>query len=360
MIKDECKANFKDTKIVDCDPCRHFYFKRSDAIKLSTGTLIVTSHYDFKTCFEGLGKGPYLNTMTLLPSESLDLEIIRRSKYTKELHEESSIESEFEQSFEETTREKFTRTNNFSFESTVGGGFSLFGNGVKASATVSASVKSSYELFNEIVQTTSSKVSRKYDIAIDVKTEKENQFRSLRKIKNPNPCHPVLFIMSQIMKSYKSELILLRVEYDYIPEKVPQVFSESATNLKFLRPLLVPFNNFISRVSSQKIEVSTSPRILTNVLNQEEIKIAEPNFRELSKDVLLDLKIPNLSKEALEKSIDEILKKPEFTLGVKFSRQYCLRTSDIHIETKISPCSACCQEDCNSEDSTNIEVESEA
>ena len=74
----------------------------------------------------------------------------------------------------------------------------------------------------------------------------------------------------------------------------------------------------------------------------------------------MDLQIPNLSKDALKKAIDEILKKPEFKLGVKFSKQYCLRTSDIHIETKISPCSACCQEDCSSEDSTNIEVESEA
>ena len=347
MLKPNCTASFENTKLVKCDPCRHFYFSRTEAIKLRRGVLLVTLHYDLQTCFLGLGKGNYINTLSLLPGEELEIEIIRRSKFNRELHEATSVETEFEQEFKETTRNKYDVSGEFKYSHKGEAGFKIFGIGAKAESEMSASVKTSYEWFNEIVETTSSSVSRKYDFSIDIKTEVENTFRSLRKIKNPNGCHPVLYLLSQIMKKYKSELHLLRVDYDF-QQRIPPFISKNDFLVDYIKPLTLPFNYFLGRKRVDVPDVAGRDFVLDPAIGERrtEINVLPARIKELSpKDLLGRISSAESSAEVKE-LIDKLKQQDEFKPGVKSSREYCIRTADVHIETRISECSACCQDDC--------------
>ncbi len=348
MLKKKCTANFEPTKLVKCDPCRHYYFSRTEAIKLRNGVLIVTLHYDLRTCFQGLGKGSYINSLSLLPGEELEIEIIRRNKYIRELHEATSVETEFEEVYKETTRNKFNVNGEFNFSLKGEGGFKIFGIGAKAETEISSSIKSSYEWFKEIVESTTSSVSTKYDVSIDVKTETENSFRSIRKIRNPNACHPVAFLLSQIMKKYKTELYLLRVEYDF-KTKTPPLLAKRNSSIELIKPLLIPFNFFLNKNKLSSSIVKDNKKIKLPTLfgeSKSSIQTLPSQYMELTKsDLLSNIRNAN-SKSEVKRMIELLRRKDEYKAGIKASKEYCIRTSDIHIESRISECSACCQDDC--------------
>ena len=172
------------TKFVEgCDPCRRRRFKTKQTIRIGNFNLMITRNFEYKTCFEGFTQGDFLHALTLLPKEKQQVEIVRRSKYTRALHEERSVESEFETEFSNTLRTELSASQDFNFHQEAGGGFNFFGL-VEGGAEVSADQAFHFEqsLMNEVVFKASAKVSRKYDISIDTKTEVENKFRSLRTI----------------------------------------------------------------------------------------------------------------------------------------------------------------------------------
>jgi len=344
MLKEECTISFDPVNFVECDPCRHFYFKRVEAIKTRLGVLIITLHYDLRTCFLGLAKGDYLNTITLLPGEELGLEIVRRHKYTRELHEQTSLETEFENTFTETTRNTFNVTGKYKYTMEGEAGFKIFGIGAKVKTKLEAEVNVFYERFKEIIEQTRTKVSRKYDFSIDVTSESENTLRSTRKFKNPNNCHPVHYFISQMLKKYKSELILTKVEFDY-QERIPDVFMDEKPSISVIKPLLLPFNYFIKSKREQGMaEVQGINK--DSLAYKERYEMQPTQVLELSRHELLDY-IPNDDPKAeVKKLIDDLEKRDEFIPGVKSTKEYCVRTADIYAEAKISPCSACCQDEC--------------
>jgi len=342
MLKENCVIKFDPVNFIECDPCRHYYFSRTETIKLTNGVLVVKLNYDFKTCFEGLGKGDYLNTITLLPAEELGLEVVRRHKYTRDIREQTSMESEIENTFTETTRDTFNVTGEYKFSVNGEANFKIFGIGVKASTELSVQTKLFYERFKEIVESTRHLVSRKYDFAMEVRTELENTLTSTRKIKNPNNCHPVHYLVSQLMKKYKSELILINVEFDFQP-KIPIELSKKESSIKIFRPIQIPYNFFISKVKTTSSDIKSKKE---SNKNYELIKMQPRISRELRKNELLKL-ISNIDTKSIVKGeIEKIEKRPEFKPGVKASHEYCVRTSDIFVEAKLSECSVCCVDDC--------------
>ena len=362
MDNQACIANFESIPFVDqCDPCRHYYFTRTQKIKVPTGILLVTLHYDLRTCFEGMAKGPYLNTLTLLPGEEMELEIIKKSKYQTELHEQQSVESEFESQFESTTREELHKYREFNFETKLEAGFELFGIGAKTETEISVETHNYEELFKETVQSSSVKVSKKHDITIDIKSELESSFRSLRKVKNPNECHPVLYLMSQLMKKFKTSLHLVKVTWDYIPsnQKAPEILESLKDSYAVIRPGRVlsgdrareAFKATPLKVSTINTELKTETNrsvlpegVLLDRVKQptlDLIKLPDTHIRNLNKGQLLNRINGDKTRANIDKLISSVLERDAFQLREVFSVEHCIRTSDVYTEVKISPCSAC-------------------
>jgi hypothetical protein len=146
--------------------------------------------------------------LTLLPQEELLIEIVRRSKFSRALHEQRSVESEFRFELQDTSRDEWSREEESNFKVSAEESFSFFCIRVESTQQYSNREKTAEKHFREIIGKSTSKVSRAYEIAIDVKTEVENQYRSIRKVTNPNPCQPVIYNYFQLAKKYKTELIL--------------------------------------------------------------------------------------------------------------------------------------------------------
>lgn len=338
MLNPNCTIDFDKVDFVKCDKTRHFYFSKTQVIRLERGYIIATLNFDLRNQFLGIGKGDYLNTITLLPSEELKVEIIRRSKYTRELHEQTSIEREIEETFTETVRDTFRTTGDFKFTVKAEGGVNILAAKAKASVESSLQLKIFYERFKEVIEQTRTKVSSKYDFSIDITSEQENTFKSIRTIKNPNDAHPVHYMVSQMMKKYKTELVLVDVEFDY-HEKLPSDLFERKNLLQIMKPIRMPFNFFLQKIKKATI----NPELPSNI---ESIELPKVPFMKYKKNELLALIKENPLRDYIEKEIVKLEKLEQFKPGVKDTREYCVRTSDIYVEAKLSKCSVACTDDC--------------
>ena len=245
MAQKICETSFKPIATVEgCDPCRHYFFTRTESFQLPSGKLIMTMHYDLRTCFEGLAKGQYINAITLMPGEEINIEVVKRSKYSKSIHEQTSVESEFEHEFAISTKDTLQTTSEFNFKFGTEGEFSLLGVKAKTTTELATNIKRFNERIVQIAQSSSMRVSRRNDISIDVKTEFENSLRTLRKFKNPNNCQPVLYLISQLQKKYKTSLHLIGLSWDFIPktEKFPSILSKPLNYALNKRPGKISFN----------------------------------------------------------------------------------------------------------------------
>ncbi len=370
MSQKTCLAPFSEIPFVDsCDPCRHFYFQHVQKVPISTGTLITTLTYDLRTCFEGLAKGAYLNALTLLPGEELEVEIIERAKFEKALHESSSLETEFEDTFKYEMMDKFTSTSSSNASGTVSGEVNFIIGSLEASGTWSSSSSYFRSVSQEVTKSVSERISRRQDISISTKSEIENTFRSLRKFKNPNPCQPVLYLISQLQKKYNSSLHLIKVEFDYVPKQnnLPEFLSKQSDSIKIKREAIVPYNNKVAHIigstpqSVLSAEISSGLSTRTPIQNSEiqqakieKIQIHKKEWAQLSNASLLSQIEDKKEKDTLNKSIEAVLKDKDYQLGEIYSFDHCIRTSDIFIETKISECSACTAENIK-EQNANID-----
>lgn len=379
MKMDQCTYDL-GTKIVDgCDQCRISRFKTHHTIRFGAFRLVITRNYQIKNCFEGFAPGNLINAFSLLPGEEQEVEIVRRSKYSKALHEERSVESEFESELQNTMRVELNSSQDFNFTQSAGGGFNffgLFGGGAEVTAEQDFSFDQSF--FNEVIAKTSLSVSRKYDVAIDIKTEVENKFRSLRKIKNPNDCKVVTYFFKQLHKKYSFEVSLLSVKFDIV-RTLPSIFGNRSPFI--LKQLAVSDNQEILPVRTVELADVGQKNVVANNLassatfaaavstNQPSKNVTvsrafeqlnpreERQFLELD-DALLNnrfgaLNVPTKSKNAILRRIkalkDNKLNKPR----IVHKTEYCVRTHNVIAEPKVSECSIC---DCGCEDSKDPDL----
>ncbi|MFP2995974.1 hypothetical protein ABN763_08685 [Spongiivirga sp. MCCC 1A20706] len=368
MKMDQCTYDL-GTEIVDgCDQCRTSRFKTHHTIRLGAFRLVITRNYQIKTCFEGFAPGNLINAFSLLPGEEQEVEIVRRSKYSKALHEERSVESEFESELQNTMRVELNSSQDFNFTQSAGGGFNffgLFGGGAEVTAEQDFSFDQSF--FNEVIAKTSLSVSRKYDVAIDIKTEVENRFRSLRKIKNPNDCKVVTYFFKQLHKKYSFEVSLLSVKFDIV-RVLPPIFGNRSPFI--LKQLAVSDNQEILPVKTLELaDVGSRNLAASNIASSATFATAavsaarpsknvsvsrsfeqlnpreERQFLELD-DALLNnrfavLNVPTKSKNAILRRIKAIKDSKFNKPRVVHKTEYCVRTHNVIAEPKVSECSIC-------------------
>lgn len=356
-----CTYNL-DTKFVDgCDPCRTNRYKTKQVIRLGAFNLLVTRVYEYKTCFEGFTHGAFLHALTLLPKEKQEVEIIRRAKYQRALHESRSVESEFEREFSNTMRLELEATQDFNFHEEVGGGFNFFGLfGGSASVSADQSFHFGQNFMAEVITKTSSKVSSKYDISIDTKTEVENQFRSLRTIENPNPCKVVTFFFKQLNKKFKFTLSLISVKYDIV-KALPNIHIKNLNH--YTRTLDIKKSLEVEPMVATKKRAITEKTInsIEQVVPKTNFKSVNDNieirqksavlYKELSIEQLTPkmrvLKMNSLSRKRILSEIKRLEKLEDFKPRVIFKSEYCLRTGSVITEPKVSECSICDCDGCD-------------
>lgn len=376
-------------ELLDCPSCTEIFFSRINRVQIGRLVIVIIRRYLLRKCLLGLALGHHVHSMTLLPGEEVEIEIVRRSKYSRALHEQRSVESEFRSELQSTARDEWSSEEEINKK--VGGGvdFSFFGIGVKASGGYTKREKTAEEHFREIVSKTSSRVSRKFEVAIDIKSEVENQYRSLRRISNPNGCQPVTYNYFQMAKKYKTELILTDIRFDILLPQLPQrepplppilreplnevLFSAQSPyrqnlNLRVVSPppswtlaagaaaetpsvpIPPPVATTFSSLRSfaQAPAQFVSPVAAISALPSVRVPVEPPEVMELTKDELLD-KI-QAAREAGEIGVDikefhpafeEFLSDDFNQPGVRATYEYCIDTNGLHVETTVSECSAC-------------------
>jgi hypothetical protein len=321
----------------------------------------------------------------LLPKEKQQVEIVRRSKFTRALHEERSVESEFETEFSNTLRTELSASQDFNIHQEAGGGFDFFGLfGASAEVEIDKEFSFDQSVMNETVFKASSKVSSKYDLAIDTKTEVENKFRSLRTIENPNPCKVVTFFFKQLNKKFSLTLSLLSVKFDIV-RQVPSIHKSllghytKELNIKRVfevEPLVFKQNNNLKNIKASVLSQPSLSAVASNDnLPKFEFKAVNSHvelnkkaailYKELTKDQLVDklkkMKVSEASIKRILASIKKLLGLPSFKLGEIYKRDYCLRTGSIITEPRVSECSICDCDGCGCDDDnsqvTDLQVE---
>jgi hypothetical protein len=228
-----CILDAPRTKLLECDPCTRIFFERVSRVELALErgkvVIIVVRRYELRTCYLGLALGPLAYSLTLLPREELEIEVVRRTKFSRSLHEQRSVESEFRFEFQNTTRDEWRREHESNFRIHADEGFSVFGLGVSASQDYSTREAAAEQHLSEVVTKAANRVSERYDIAVDVKSEVENLYRSVRRVSNPNPCHPVIYLYYRLAKKYRSELFLTDIRFDVRRQVPPFLAGQLAT-----------------------------------------------------------------------------------------------------------------------------------
>ena len=71
-----------------------------------------------------------------------------------------------------------------------------------------------HKAFTQFSTKSASKVDRKFDMSIDIKSETTESTRSTRHIRNLNQCQTVTYHYFQIARRYKNTVKVIDVRYD--------------------------------------------------------------------------------------------------------------------------------------------------
>lgn len=364
-MSDICILEAPRTKLLECPPCTQVFFERVSRVVLplerGSVTIIVTRRYMLRTCYLGLALGQLAYSLTLVPKEELEIEIVRRTKFTRALHEQRSVESEFRFELQATTRDEWSAEHESNFRVNADEGFSFFGLGAHATQEYAQREAAAEDHVREIVTKTASRVSHRYDVAVDVKTEVENQYRSVRKMSNPNPCHPVIYLYYQLAKKYRSELILTDVRVD-VRRQVPPILSVPAGAIKFAAtppyrqtldlqvvspppPWTVPTATAGGEIGRSfavaQLARPASPSIAQQPPLQvphEEIEVMRLTRDEAVARIVHEQDVdPHHFAPALDKFLGHAVNKP----GSRAVYEYCIATDGLYVEGNVSRCAVC-------------------
>ena len=362
-----CELQVPRLKLLECPPCTEIFFSRVSRVEIGKILIAVTRRYLLRKCYIGLAVGRHVHSLTLLPQEEVEIEIVRRSKFSRALHEQRSVESEFQYELQNTSRDEWSAEEETNFKVTAEAGFKLFGIGIKTSAQYSKREKTAEEHFREIISKTTSKVNQKYDIAIDTKTEVENQYRSVRKVTNPNPCQPVIYNYFQLAKKYKTELILTDIRFDFLPVppriltaplQVVTIATESFypqnLNLQIVAPPppwrlqlgalapTAPVTQFAQAPGSLQFVHPATSLVAPQASVVSKIPTEPPEVMELTKEELLDkIRGKTQDDDAFKRELDAFLRDDVNKVGVRGNYEYCINTEGTYVEATVSKCSPC-------------------
>lgn len=369
MNINHCEYDLGTQFVENCDDCRVTRFNQVIPYHLGSGLILyVTYMYEARNCLQGFTGGEFLNAMSLLPCEEQEVEIVQKSRYEQALHQQQSVESHFESEFINTIRNQWSASTDVNTSTSGGGGIDLGIFQVGASASVSASAHFGASFFQEVVQKASSSVSKYYEVSIDTKTEIENQYRSIRKISNPNKCRVVTYIFKQLSKKYTFDVVLVDMRFDLIhhlpkinAELLPyhEVKTQFAVNVNQpqvhanFSPLSVEREVSHASVAFRASALSQIPMVHTQVLDAYNTHI----YRDVTLAKELDapsflkkldtLKLDKTDKKLVLDAFNTLVEKKENKEGyVVYHTEYCVRTSSIVAEPKVSSCSICACEEC--------------
>ncbi|MCZ6820035.1 MAG: hypothetical protein O7G31_11185 [Calditrichaeota bacterium] len=364
-----CEFKVPRQKLLECPSCTEFFFERINQVEFDTPiTIVVIRRYLLRKCFLGLGVSNHVYSLILLPGEETEIEIVRRSKYSRALHEQRSVESEFRFEMQNTARDEWSREEKSNFQISGSAGFKIFGIGSKVKSSYSRRTKTAERHFREVINKSVSQTSQKYEVAIDTKTEVENQYRSIRKVTNPNACQPVIYNYSQLAKLYKTELILTDLRFDFLPTP-PTILTSPKSTFEIVAETPYPQNLNLQVVASPpawtltEIAVAPTP-VLSQVtplpafretavrtaniagLPKVDSSIQPPDVTELTKEELLEkLRESNSFDDKtlaqFESEFKDFLNEDVNKLEVKDTYEYCINTDSLFVEANISECSAC-------------------
>jgi hypothetical protein len=374
MKLNHCEYDLETKFVESCGTCRSSRFQRKIPVKIGNFILYITYLYEIKNCLQGFTDGDFLYAVSLLPNEEQEVEIVQRAKYERQLHEQNSIEQEFEQEFMNTLRVEASASvdTNTSISADAGVNFlDIIKAGTSASGSVATHFGSS--IFNETVLKTAIKVSRHYEVSIDTKTEIENQYRSVRKISNPNHCKVVTYFFKQLNKKFSITISLIDVKFDLV--------QQVAVNHLELHPFYEIEPRFAVAIRRPEILKNDNPKEAAgaavhntlavsknfSLLNQNHVQYSSelayrhliykdvPLAKELSAEAFINkIESLNLAKTDLDKilkAFKEILNRKENKKGyVLHQTEYCVRTNSIIAEPKLSHCSICECNDCECEE----------
>jgi len=369
-MAETCELDVPRTELLECPPCTEIFFERVSHVGLDVGQasvpIVVTRRYVLRKCYVGVALGQLAYSLTLLPKEEVEIEIVRRSKFSRALHEQRSVESEFRFEFQSTSRDEWSSEEESNFKITGEEGFKIFGIGAKSTQEYSTREKAAEKHLREIVTKTASRVSQKYEVAVDTKTEVENQYRSVRKISNPNPCQPVIYLYYQLAKKYRTELELTDVRVD-VPVQPPPilsrplgaaVFAASAPYRQTLDLQVVaappPFTlraglgtDEPRAIALERTLAFSSLRGVAGAITQlpaVEAPVDEPDVLQLTPEEALAKVVrvrPDINAKAFDAALKKFLAVDDNKPGVRDTYEYCINTDGLYVETELSKCSAC-------------------
>ena len=369
MKINHCEYDLGTEFVENCDDCRRTRFNQVVPYHVGNGLILyVTYMYEMRNCLQGFTGGDFLNAMSLLPCEEQEVEVVQKHKYEHALHQQQSVESHFETEVTKTMRDQWSLSHDFNTNASGGGGIDLGIFQVGASASVSASVHMSASFFNEVVQKASSSVSNYYEVSIDTKTEIENQYRSLRKISNPNKCRVVTYIFKQLGKKYTFEVVFLGMRFDlirHLPDIHVELLPYHVTKPRFVADVNQPqINHNFNPYDIQRDAQANSTTFRTASRSQVplvHVQVQDAYRTRVYRDVTLakeldeasfiakveTLKLDKNDRSAVLSSIKELKEVKGNEPGqVIYHTEYCVRTSSIVVEPKVSSCSICACEEC--------------
>lgn len=381
MMKiDHCEYDLETNMVAPCDDCRRVRFTRKIPIRLGDLILYVTFVYELRNCLEGFTSGDLLYAMSLLPKEEQEVEIVQKSRFERALHEQRSVESHFENEFMNTLRTQASLSHDVNTNVSGGGGIDLGIFEVGASASVSTATHFATSVFAETVNKTSIAVSNHYEMSVDTKTEIENKYRSVRKISNPNACRVVTYFFKQLNKKYSLEIVLIDVRFDLIRalppihnSLLPYHIMQPSFATSAVQPAVVANHNPLetnklavggaahsatasmtigklqSAAAANKPQLHAEVQDAFRTLVFREVDVAKELSAEEFKAKLDAMEIDRAAKEKAASAAHELLARKEHKPGfVLYKTVYCLRTNSVVAEPKVSHCSICSCEECDS------------
>ena len=354
-----CLADVPRHPYTTCDPCIESYLTHSETTYLIIGgqtwACTLTRKYRWRTCHVGLAVGRHVYSITLLPGEEVELEVVRREKFATALHEQTSIEQELEFEIQETLREEWSQKSEAFFESTKQNNWKVFGQKRQTINQYREEVALFEATMSEVISKAAAGVSAKYETSLDLKTEVENKYRAVRKIKNPNACQPVTFHYFQLMKKIRRELFLVEQTYDCSP---PAGIAPPGPGLTTYHRVSGRPQNLRPRVVAPPPQWTITEPSVPVIADQPcgdpasasaeskiTVSFSRPATKQLSKARVLDEVRATGGDEVtrqMQQHLDQIddLADPAGG-GLILSEELCIGTDYFHVESVVSNCAIC-------------------
>jgi hypothetical protein len=366
-----CESDLPAKQFIIEAPCemRHRqYIRRSNIVEIGHRQIVITVRYEHSLKPLGFSLGRHIYSITLVPGEEIELEIFRSAKLSEELSREYSTEETYSQEFANTIHEEWSTKETSNFK--IGGGVSasldlvIFKVGGHAEPEYSTSTEQFHKSFVDFSTKTSAKVDRKFDVHIDVKSERSESTRSTRRLRNFNQCQTVTYHYFQIARRFKATLKVVDVRFDVVPPReIPLVYASP------LRALAVSYriepprpNEVLSRPpevpagvrgavamelrsggAAAEAGVPTSTALSATLLHPTVGSEFLAPVRELTLDqVLAELHLATDEGRDLANGLKKMLDGLHLHAGSEVAAcEFCIPTAGLYADSMTGACAAC-------------------